>query len=47
MIPIVKEFYSIGFDQIPKTRERSQWKTENKCGFLLGIIEYGLWVGVS
>jgi hypothetical protein len=26
---------------IPKTREKSIWTAENKCGVLLGIIEFG------
>ena len=39
---LVKEFYNIKNKDIPKTRERSKWKSDNKCGFLLGVIEFGL-----
>ena len=38
---LVKEFYNIQHVNIPKTRERSKWIAENKCGFLLGILEFG------
>ena len=38
---LVKEFYNIQHENIPKTRERSKWIVENKCGFLLGILEFG------
>jgi hypothetical protein len=39
---LIKEFYRIECEDIPHTREQSKWKSENKCGFLLGIIEFGL-----
>ena len=39
---LVQEFYEIEYKNIPHTREKSKWKADNKCGFLLGIIEYGL-----
>ena len=38
---LVKEFYNIQHENIPETRERSKWIAENKCGFLLGILEFG------
>ena len=39
---LLKEYYKISSDRIPETREMSQWKQENKCVFLLGILDFGL-----
>ena len=39
---LVQKFYNTETENIPETREKSQWRPENKCGFLLGILEYGL-----
>lgn len=43
---LVKEYYKSN-DSIPTTRGKFKWKPENKCGFLLGIIEFGLESHVS
>jgi 5-methylcytosine-specific restriction endonuclease McrA len=39
---LVKEFYNVYSQDFPTQRERSKWKAENKCGFLLGIIQHGV-----
>jgi hypothetical protein len=39
---LLKDFYKIEKENLPKPREKSKWKSENKFGFLLGIIEFGL-----
>src|SRR6476620_468312 len=39
---LVKEYFHVESDRIPVTRETSEWTSENKCGFLLGLIDYGL-----
>ena len=41
---LVRDFYNIQHENIPNTREKSKWTAENKCGFLLGIIEFGFLV---
>jgi hypothetical protein len=39
---LLKDFYKIEKENVPTTREKSKWKSENKFGFMLGIIEFGL-----
>ena len=39
---VAKRILQYNHHNIPETREMSQWKPENKCGFLLGSIEFGL-----
>ena len=38
---LLKEYYKIDSESLPKRREKPEWNNENKLGFLLGIIEYG------
>ncbi|KAJ2987527.1 hypothetical protein HDV02_006080, partial [Globomyces sp. JEL0801] len=39
---LLRQYYNINSDCIPQQREKLKWKPENNCGFLLGIIEFGI-----
>jgi hypothetical protein len=39
---LLQEYYNITTDDIPTKRMKSQWEHDNKCGFLKGVLAYGL-----
>jgi hypothetical protein len=39
---LLRSFYKVSTNNLPGQRQRSQWTLENKCGFLLGIVQYGM-----
>ena len=39
---LLRQYYNINSDYIPQQREKSKWKPENNCGFLLGIVAFGI-----
>ena len=38
---LLDEFYQINTNELPSKRIKSEWESENKRGFFLGIIEFG------
>jgi len=41
-IRLLKEFYPDCAEGIPPQRQKSQWLAENKLGFFMGLINYGI-----
>jgi ribosomal protein L37AE/L43A len=41
MAELLRQLYGVGPDDIPVKRIKSQWRDDNKCGFLLGILQHG------
>jgi hypothetical protein len=39
---LILNFYGLTEDITPTKRKFREWEHENKCGFLLGIMEYGI-----
>jgi hypothetical protein len=37
---LLSEYYQLKAAELPQRREKSQWTTENRFGFFLGIIQY-------
>jgi hypothetical protein len=38
----LQHHYNLSSENLPEQREKSKWRAENKFGFLMGIVEYGL-----